>query len=435
MSKQDDVDQVPDYINFQDDSTMDPYGGSIGSNEAQTGTGVDSDLIESGQVLSDGSKKEKGFGLGDIPLGVWMIVTVEIFERFSFYALRSQLVLFFQEALGMDENPAKALYSYFSSFSYFMPLAGSLLADAFLGRFWTITICTTIYAIGSYLLVYAAVKSSMALTYVSLLLIGFGVGAIKPNVNVFGATSLKTDNPAAVSAYFAIFYASINIGSVASTLILPIIKKHLGYSTAFLFPAVGLTIALIVFVLGYSRYVHVPPSSSLYKRMLDLALGARKGKKFIRQYADVIDQGVVDRVLTSKISRAQNIDSDLSAAYSAPKIDGIDVSVNDNDSGAGAVAGSMVDKVRKPSWLDNAKVFSNQNMSNNSTRFWTFYPFSHSSSRSFSVSTRPAPPSLSKQRKWIVLCLGLRFCQHKYVFMFLLRFAFLTAVFCAHRLN
>jgi dipeptide/tripeptide permease len=140
---------------------------------------------------SDEKDKQKPFQLKDIPLATWLIISVEIFERFSFYSLRSLLVLFFIEALHFDESFAKALYSYFSSLSYFMPLlGGTIIADALIGRFKTILYCTLVYAIGVFVLVYASYDSSRLLTYLSLLLIAFGTGSIKPNVSVFGAQSL-----------------------------------------------------------------------------------------------------------------------------------------------------------------------------------------------------------------------------------------------------
>ena len=207
----------------------------------------------------------------------------------------------------------------------------------------------------------------MAFTYLALGLIALGTGAIKPNVNVMGATSLRTDSPAAVSAYFSIFYASINLGSVAATLILPIIQKKWGFATAFACPAVGLTLAVIIFASGYSRYVHIPPSSSLYKRMLDIFLGARRGKKFLAQNEVDLDQGVVRNVLTAKVSRSQNFDpsdtvdptkqqTDLAGLFTAPKMAGVDASVN-NNAGSGEVEEALVPKERAPSWLDNAKVY------------------------------------------------------------------------------
>lgn len=279
------------------------------------------------------------FGFADIPFAVWLIILVELVERFAFYSLRSMLVLFFKEALGFDEDPAKALYSYFSSMSYFMPLIGSLLADSILGRFWCISVCTLIYACGSYVLVYAANHESRFFTYIALAFIGFGTGAIKPNVNTFGATSLRTNNPQALATYFSLFYASINVGSVIATIFIPAVREKWGFATAFLFPSVALTIVVVTFCAGYKLYVHVPPSSSLYKRICDLIYGAYRGKLYFEQSG--IDPLIVEKIRSTKRFRANNFTStdeqEIAARQAAEELESFeqanpDVVIHDNSS-------------------------------------------------------------------------------------------------------
>jgi len=89
------------------------------------------------------------------------------------------------------------------------------------------------------------------ISYIGLLLIAFGTGGIKPCVVSFGADQFKLPQQRAeMSTFFGIFYASINFGSMISTILTPIFRKQacLGedecYSLAFGVPAVLMLVAL-----------------------------------------------------------------------------------------------------------------------------------------------------------------------------------------------
>jgi dipeptide/tripeptide permease len=103
------------------------------------------------------------------------------------------------------------------------------------------------------------------------------------------------------------FYASINVGSVAATLFIPQINQHFGFSVAFLFPAVGLTLVIIIFSSGYARYVHLPPGSSLYTRVFQTIIGAKRGKAYVLN--NNVPESTVNHILTSRKSRGQIVDT------------------------------------------------------------------------------------------------------------------------------
>src|SRR3954453_16464841 len=81
-----------------------------------------------------------------MPPGVPYIISSEAAERFSYYGMNSILVIFMtQYLLGargqpatMTKDQADAWYHTFVSAVYFLPLFGAILADALIGKFWTI---------------------------------------------------------------------------------------------------------------------------------------------------------------------------------------------------------------------------------------------------------------------------------------------------------
>ena len=81
-----------------------------------------------------------------MPRGVPYIIGNEAAERFSYYGMNSILVPFMTHYL-LTHSGAKDLmtpeqagtwYHTFVSAAYFLPILGAILADAFIGKFWTI---------------------------------------------------------------------------------------------------------------------------------------------------------------------------------------------------------------------------------------------------------------------------------------------------------
>ncbi|MCO5550549.1 hypothetical protein L7F22_004036 [Adiantum nelumboides] len=83
---------------------------------------------------------------------------------------------------------------------YITPLIGAFLADAYLGRYWTIAVFSAIYFVGMVLLTLttavpslvppktgSATVGQLAAFYLALYLIALGTGGIKPCVSSFGA--------------------------------------------------------------------------------------------------------------------------------------------------------------------------------------------------------------------------------------------------------
>ena len=105
---------------------------------------------------------------------------------------------------------------------------------------------------------------SSAVSALGLILIGFGTGGIKPCVVSFGADQfvLPQQRPE-MSTFFGIFYASINFGSMISTILTPIFRKQpcFGedecYSLAFGVPAILMVVAIGRWSSGFSKRSHI----------------------------------------------------------------------------------------------------------------------------------------------------------------------------------
>jgi POT family proton-dependent oligopeptide transporter len=184
------------------------------------------------------------------------IIGNEACERFSFYGMRSILVVFMTQQLLMTKPEATEVFHLFVAGCYLMPLFGGFVADRFLGKYNTILYISLLYCVGNAVL---AAWQSKAGLYVGLALLAFGSGGIKPCVSAFLGDQFDRSNSHLLKRAYDLFYWSINFGSFFSTLLIPYVLKHWGPRIAFGIPGILMAIATLVFWLGRRHYTIVPP--------------------------------------------------------------------------------------------------------------------------------------------------------------------------------
>lgn len=200
-----------------------------------------------------------------MPPGVPFIISSEAAERFSYYGMNSILVIFMTKHLMdvsgqpdlMTKEQADAWYHTFVSAVYFLPILGAILADAVVGKFWTIMSLSIVYCLGHFTL---AIDHHRAGLVIGLSLIALGAGGIKPCVSAMVGDQFGRSNQHLLTRVFSWFYFSINLGSAAATMLIPWLLEHKGASIAFGIPGVLMLVATIIFWLGRSRFVDIPPA-------------------------------------------------------------------------------------------------------------------------------------------------------------------------------
>jgi len=199
-----------------------------------------------------------------MPRGVPYIISSEAAERFSFYGMNSILVVFMTkwmlDAQGhpdfMSQPQAEAWYHTFFSAVYFLPILGGILADALIGKFWTIISLSVVYCFGHLALALDHTRFGLA---IGLTLIALGAGGIKPCVSAAVGDQFGKSNQHLLTRVFSWFYFAINSGSALSTWVIPLLLDRSGPSLAFGIPGVLMLIATIIFWLGRRKFVHIPP--------------------------------------------------------------------------------------------------------------------------------------------------------------------------------
>ncbi|WP_270180221.1 peptide MFS transporter [Alkalihalobacillus sp. CinArs1] len=222
------------------------------------------------------SKVKPPKGKGKHPPGLYLLFITEMWERYSYYGMRSILILYLTAelisgGLGMDNGKALQLYGIYAGLVYFTPLIGGYLTDKFMGLRTAITIGGITMAVGDFTLF--AIQEQWGL-YLGLLLLILGNGFFKPNISTL-VGELYTKNDPRKDSAFTIFYMGINLGALISPLVAGFLYADLFHSTdggietfgfkyAFLASSIGMIIGQLTFNLLAKKYlgdVGTKPSS------------------------------------------------------------------------------------------------------------------------------------------------------------------------------
>lgn len=199
------------------------------------------------------------------PGGLYLLFTVEMWERFSYYGMRAIFILYLTKALLMDTESAGSIYGIYTSLVYATPLLGGFIADKYWGNRRSILVGGILMAIAQFLMFFSASayedpSSSIPIMYASLGFLILGNGFFKPNISSMVGTLYPKGDSRVDSAY-TIFYMGINAGA----LVAPLVCGGLGdtgsaadFKWGFLCAGLGMVIGTIIMLLGQNKYIVTP---------------------------------------------------------------------------------------------------------------------------------------------------------------------------------
>lgn len=204
------------------------------------------------------------------PKGLFLLFTTELWERFSYYAMRAILVLYLVDqvdkqgggGLGWTQADALSLYGTFTALVYLTPLIGGWLADNFLGQRKAIYIGGALMALGQFTLATPHdlfPGNATAIFYIGLGTLIIGNGLFKPNISTM-VGDLYEDGDHRRDGAFTIFYMGINLGAALSGFVVAWAYTHFGHTeiidgkelfinnwqAGFFCAGVGMVISLII---------------------------------------------------------------------------------------------------------------------------------------------------------------------------------------------
>ncbi len=217
------------------------------------------------------------------PKGLFALALANTGERFGYYTMLAVFALFLRANYGLSPAVAGTIYSSFLMFVYFFPLFGGMLADKF-GFGKMVTTGIIIMFAGYLLLSIPLGGDTFALVVMlgALLLIGFGTGLFKGNLQVMvGDLYNDPQYKDKRDAGFSIFYMAINIGALFAPTAAIKIKEYaetsLGYSSndayhfSFAVACVSLILSIAIYYLFRSTFRHTEGGTKKDAKAADAA--------------------------------------------------------------------------------------------------------------------------------------------------------------------
>ena len=181
------------------------------------------------------------------PRGLTILFLTEMWEKFSYFGMRALLIYYMTKALAIPQESASWIYGMYTSFAYFTPIIGGVIADRFLGRRRAVIIGGAVMALGHFLMAFEG------LFYPALATIALGNGLFLPSLPSQVLSLYHPDDPRLRSAY-NVYYVGINLGAVLAVLVCGTLGELFGWHWGFASAGVGMCLGLAIYLAG-GRYL------------------------------------------------------------------------------------------------------------------------------------------------------------------------------------
>jgi POT family proton-dependent oligopeptide transporter len=195
------------------------------------------------------------------PPGLYFLFFTEMWERFSYYGMRSLLVYYMTKRMLYPQEEASNIYGLYTGFVYFAPFFGGLLADRIVGQRRAVIIGALYMALGHFLMAFEP------LFFPALVCLVIGNGFFKPNISTQVGALYPPGDPRRDRA-FSIFYVGINLGAFFSPLVCGTLGETLGWHYGFGAAGVGMLAGLGIYLAGQK---HLAPDLVMNRQKAETA--------------------------------------------------------------------------------------------------------------------------------------------------------------------
>ena len=186
------------------------------------------------------------------PKSFYMIFFIEAWERFGYYGMQAILVLYLVHKMGMSDAQSFNTYSAFTALLYALVSIGGYIGDNIIGTKRTIVLGAIALAVGYSLL---GMKGEYWI-YLGMGVICVGNGLFKANPSSLLSKCYKQGDHR-IDGAFTLYYMAINLGSLFSMILVPIVAQHYGWNYGFWLCALGLVLAIVNFFMCYGWVKHI----------------------------------------------------------------------------------------------------------------------------------------------------------------------------------
>ena len=164
----------------------------------------------------------------------WVANTLELFERFSYYASKAVLTVYLAESIGFSK-PQATFYasSVFNTLIYFLPAFAGTVVDRY-GFRRSLMACFSIFSVGYLMVAMGGLPMAQPIvglvgarvwTIAGLVVAAIGGSLIKPSIV---GTCARTTTPETKALGYSIYYSIVNVGGMLGPTLSVPIQEHLG---------------------------------------------------------------------------------------------------------------------------------------------------------------------------------------------------------------
>jgi len=222
------------------------------------------------------------------PSGLFVLFFTEMWERFSFYGMRSLLILFLTASFtdgGWEwtrEN-ASALFGSYVGLVYLSTMLGGYFADKIIGFRWAVVVGALLMTLGHASM---AIETQFSI-YLGLVLLVFGNGFFKPNMTSIISEMYK-DRPEKKDGAYTLFYMGVNAGAFFGILLCGYLGEKVGWSYGFGLAGVFMFFGMLQFWLSQNIFGDIGLKPTVESKAKSEAMDTDKRNPFTKLELGII---------------------------------------------------------------------------------------------------------------------------------------------------
>lgn len=210
----------------------------------------------------------------------WVANTLELFERFAYYASNAVLAIYLAERVGLGPQRTGWFLGIFSFVLYFLPLLAGTVVDRY-GFKRSLAACFSIFCVGYFLIGLAGLSFGQPIVasigkgpyvFAVLMLTAAGGSLIKPSVV---GTVARTSPPDLKSIGYSIYYTLVNIGGALGPILALRVRESLGIEYVLVMSSLASLFLLLGTLLFFREPERAPdeaPPTSFAKVLGDMVM-------------------------------------------------------------------------------------------------------------------------------------------------------------------
>lgn len=197
----------------------------------------------------------------------WVANTLELFERFAFYASKAVLTIYLAERVGLGPQAAGSLAGLFSGVLYFLPILAGTVVDRY-GFKRSLAACFSIFCVGYFLIGLAGLNFGQSIVaavgkgpyiFAVLMLTAVGGSLIKPCIV---GTVARTSKPESKSLGYSIYYTLVNFGGALGPILALSVRESLGIEYVLIMSSVTSLFCLLGTLLFFREPERAPDEAA-----------------------------------------------------------------------------------------------------------------------------------------------------------------------------